>query len=57
MNDPTVEHFNTVERELRYIEHLNSLRVFFSSINNSTVYGKTDANWGGDVHGRRSTSG
>ena len=56
MNDPTVEHFNAVEHVLRCIENLKSLRVFFSSINNSTD-GKTDANWGGDVHGRRSTSG
>ena len=57
MNDPTIEHFNADKRVLRFLQHTKSLRLFFPSISNSTLVGKTDVDWSGDVNDRRSTTG
>ena len=57
MNDPTVDHFNAGKRLLRYLQHTKSLRLFFPSTGDSTLVGETDADWSGDVNGRRSTTG
>ena len=57
MNDPTVEHFNAGKLVLRYLQHIETLRLFFPSISNSTLVGGTDADWSGDVNDRRSTTG
>ena len=57
MNDPTVEHFNAGKRVLRYLQHTKSLRLSFPTTNNSTLVGKTDADWSRDVNDRRSATG
>ena len=56
VNDPTVVHFNNGKRVLRCLQHTKYLRLFFSSTSNSTLVGKTDADWNGDVNDRRSTT-
>ena len=56
LNDPTVEHFNSGERVLRHLQHTKSLRLFFLSTSDSTLFGETDADWSGDVNDRRSTT-
>ena len=56
VNDPTVVHFNNGKRVLRCLQHIKYLRLFFSSTSNSTLVGKTDADWNGDVNDRRSTT-
>ena len=57
MNNPTVERINAGKRLLRQLQHTKSLIPFFPSTSNSTLFGKSDADWSGDVNERRSTTG
>jgi hypothetical protein len=58
MARPGKDHWQGVKRVLRYVKGtLNSGLTFTAHGNNHVLYGYADADWGGDVETRRSTSG
>ena len=58
MARPGKDHWQGVKRVLRYVKGtLNSGLTFTAHGNNYVLYGYADADWGGDVETRRSTSG
>ena len=58
MSRPGKDHWQGVKRVLRYIKGtLNYGLMFTASGDNPILHGFSDADWGGDVETRRSTSG
>lgn len=58
MAKPGLEHWRGVKRILRYIQGtLDYILHFTTDGNDPTLSGYTDADWGGDIVTRRSTTG
>ena len=56
---PTKEHWNAVKRIMRYLKGTTSLGITYTSdgSNDLELIGYSDADWGGDINDRKSTSG
>ena len=52
-NDSTVEHFNSGNCILQYLQHTKTLGLIFPSTSNSTPVGEIDADWSADVNDRQ----
>ncbi|PNX84014.1 putative copia-type protein, partial [Trifolium pratense] len=57
MHCPSEEHMDAVIRILRYLKSSPGKGLIFSKNNHLNIDGYTDADWAGDAHDRRSTSG
>lgn len=57
MQNPTTSHLNTAKRILRYVKGSLSHGLRYKRCDTFLLSGFTDANWAGDTHDRRSTSG
>jgi hypothetical protein len=57
MHCPSEEHMAAVIRILRYLKSSPGKGLMFSKNNHLNIDGYTDADWAGDAHDRRSTSG
>jgi hypothetical protein len=56
MVNPTKQHFTAIKYLFRYLQGICDLVLVYKS-NLKSLIGYTDADWGGDVATRRSTSG
>ena len=55
---PTTDHWNAVKRVMRYLRGTTSLGIIFSNRSSELeLVGYSDADWGGDISDRKSTSG
>ena len=54
---PTTDHWNAVKRVMRYLRGTTKLGIHYSSGCSNKLIGYSDADWGGDVNDRKSTSG
>ena len=54
---PTTDHWNAVKRVMRYLRGTTKLGIHYSSECSNKLIGYSDADWGGDVNDRKSTSG
>lgn len=57
LDNPQTGHINAVKRILKYILGTMDYGIQFNFINNNCIVGFSDADYGGDVETRRSTSG
>ncbi|XP_055814652.1 secreted RxLR effector protein 161-like [Solanum dulcamara] len=57
MQSPRKPHLEAAKRILKYINSTSELGLFFQRKNNLVLIGYTDADFGGDMDNRRSTSG
>ena len=59
MSNPSKEHWQGIKRIFRYIKGTVNYGLVFKSSSkmNSSLYGYSDADWGGDLSTRKSTSG
>jgi hypothetical protein len=55
--NPGVQHWIAVKRIIRYLAGTKEYGIHFSPTNEKGVHGFTDADYGGDSDGRKSTSG
>ncbi|XP_065846872.1 uncharacterized protein [Euphorbia lathyris] len=56
MHNPTLEHWKVVKRILRYLKSTPSLGITFRRGKTLDNVGFSDADWGGDIDDRKSTS-
>lgn len=56
-SDPGQRHWEAVKRILRYLRGTTEARLEYSANGTSQLTGYTDADWGGDVDTRKSTTG
>ncbi|KXJ62343.1 hypothetical protein RP20_CCG020162 [Aedes albopictus] len=56
-SNPGRKHWEAVKRILRYLKGTINNRLLFNKRGNGEIIGYTDADWGGDVDSRRSTTG
>ncbi|XP_062699641.1 uncharacterized protein LOC134284649 [Aedes albopictus] len=56
-SDPGQRHWEAVKRILRYLRGITEARLEYSANGTSQLTGNTDADWGGDVDTRKSTTG
>ena len=54
---PTTDHWNAVKRVMRYLRGTTSLGIIFEQMEHLELKGYSDADWGGDINDRKSTSG
>lgn len=54
---PTTDHWKSVKRVLRYLRGTTELGIHYSSESSPGLVGYSDADWGGDIIDRKSTSG
>ena len=54
---PTKEHWTALKRLLRYLKGTPNHGILYTKDGANTCTGYTDADWGGDVNDRKSTSG
>jgi len=57
VSNPRQRDWNAVKRLMRYLKQTISLKLKLSADNNLELVGYVDADWGGDVSDRKSTSG
>ena len=57
VSNPRQRDWNAVKRVMRYLKQTISLKLKISADNNLELVGYVDADWGGDVSDRKSTSG
>lgn len=57
MHCPSEDHMDAVTRILRYLKASPGKGLMFSKNNHLNIDGYTDADWAGDTHDRKSTSG
>ena len=55
--NPTIQHWKAVKRILRYLKGTQDLGNLYRKGGDVGFVGYSDADWGGDTEGRRSTSG
>ena len=55
--DPRESHLEAVKRIIRYISTTISCGIFYTCETNAEIAGFSDADWGGNMKDRRSTSG
>ena len=55
--NPTTRHWNAVKRIMRYLKGTSDLGLVFKPQKNCDCVGYSDADWGGDLDDRKSTSG
>ncbi len=55
--NPTKEHWSAVKRVMRYVKGTTKLGIYYSNENSNELIGYSDADWGGDINDRKSTSG
>lgn len=53
----TKEHWTAVKRIMRYLRGTSNLKLSFRKIDNHSIHGYTDADWGADVNDRKSVTG
>jgi hypothetical protein len=57
MSNPDITHFRALDRIWKYLNKYPTLRINYNCNNNILkLIGYTNANWGGDIIGRKSTS-
>ena len=54
---PTKEHWSAVKRVLRYLRGTINLGIHYKGEGQDRLVGYSDADWGGDINDRKSTSG
>ena len=54
---PTKEHWSAVKRVFRYLRGTISLGIHYTCKGQDRLVGYSDADWGGDINDRKSTSG
>ena len=54
---PTTDHWNAVKRVMRYLSGTTKLEILYSNDSTNGLIGYSDADWGGDINDRKSTSG
>ena len=58
MSNPGLEHFKALDRIWKYLNNYPDLGTYYDCNKNILeILGYTDADWGGDIVGRKSTSG
>jgi hypothetical protein len=58
MSNPSKQHFTAANRIFKYLNHTPSHGLYFKATQSApVVLGYTDADWGGDIMTRRSTTG
>ena len=57
MSNPNVQHWSGVKRVLRYLKGTKNFGLCYSKADDNQLVGFSDADWAGDLHTRRSTSG
>lgn len=55
-NNLGLEHLNAVKRIIRYLRGTSGHKLTYSRDRESVLTGSTDADWGGDLDSRKSTS-
>ena len=54
---PTTDNWNAVKRVMRYLSGTTKLGILYSNECTNGLIGYSDADWGGDINDRKSTSG
>ena len=54
---PMKEHWDAVKRVMRYMRGTTKLGIYYSNECSNELIGYSDADWGGDINDRKSTSG
>jgi hypothetical protein len=57
MESPTITHFKTAKRILRYVKGTIDFDLLYQSSNEFKLVGYSDSDWGGDVDDKKSTIG
>lgn len=57
MHSPRDSHLVAVKRILRYVQSTSSHGLFFARQNTKLLHGYSDADWGGSLDDRKSTTG
>jgi ABC-type transport system involved in Fe-S cluster assembly fused permease/ATPase subunit len=58
MSNPNITHFKALDRIWKYLNKYPTLGTYYNcNISNLELLGYTDADWGGDIISRKSTSG
>jgi len=59
MSNPNISHFKALDRIWKYLNNYPTLGTYYNCNNNNSLElrGYTDADWGGDIISRKSTSG
>lgn len=57
MHQPTKHHFGGAKRVLRYLAGSAELGIWYRKCDSFNLEGSSDSGWGGEVDGRRSTTG
>lgn len=56
-SNPTQSHWTAIKRTMRYLNGTRNLGLTYKHNKNSELLGYSDADWAGDLCGRKSTSG
>ena len=57
MQDPGPAHWAAVKRVFRYLQQTKEFCLQYSGMEDTAIQGYCDADWGGDIDSRRSTTG
>ena len=57
IQNPSIKHFGAAKRMLRYIRGTTDYGIWYRSVENGTLIGYSDSDWGGCLDDYKSTSG